>query len=213
MKKMEIGNAVVYCGDCREILSDLSFDGVLTDPPYGMAYETGWSSPWQGQIANDGDTTCRDTALQMIGEKPALVFGVRKMPPPPKTRMILVWDKGPALGMGALDLPWKPTYEEIYVLGKGFSGHRGGAVIYQPPVQSMAKNGRLHPNEKPVALLKTLLLKMPVETICDPFMGSGSTGVAAMEMGKKFVGIEVEPKYFDIACKRIEQAQQQLKLF
>lgn len=212
MEKVVIGNAELYLGDCRDILPGLSFDAVLTDPPYGMAHETGWASPWQGQIANDSDTGCRDTALALCGDKPMFVFGVRKMPIPAGTRMVLIWDKGPALGMGALDLPWKPSYEEIYVLGKGFAGHRDGAVIYQPPVQSMAKNGRLHPNEKPVQLLKKLLLKMPGNIVCDPFMGSGSTGVALVENQRKFVGIELERRYFDVACKRIEQAQLQQHL-
>jgi DNA modification methylase len=140
--------------------------------------------------------------------------------------MILTWDKGPALGMGALDLPWKPSYEElyelpppnepdsyeVYVLGKGYEGRRDGAVIYCPPVQSMAKNGREHPNEKPVTLLTKLLAKSPAGMVCDPFMGSGSTGVACAVVGRPFVGVEIEPAYFDIACRRIEDAQRQGRL-
>jgi hypothetical protein len=128
--------------------------------------------------------------------------------------MRLIWDKGPALGMGALDLPWKPSAEEIYVIGKGFVGPRDeGTVIYHPPVQSMACNGRRHPNEKPVGLLQRLLRKLPPGAIGDPFMGSGSTGEAAIKAGRQFIGCEEDPRYFDVACRRLEQAHRQADLF
>jgi DNA modification methylase len=128
--------------------------------------------------------------------------------------MVLTWDKGPALGMGALDLPWKPSSEEIYVIGHGWEGTRDeGAVIYCPPVQSMACNGRVHPNEKPVALMVRLIRKCPRNLILDPFMGSGTTGVAAVKLGRAFIGIEIEERYFSIACRRIEEALKQPDLF
>jgi len=126
----------------------------------------------------------------------------------------IFWDKGEALGMGALDLPWKPTVEEIYVIGKGFVGGRNwGSVIYHHPTQSTAKNGRLHPNEKPVGLLGRLLRWLPAGSVCDPFMGSASTGEAALAAHRKFVGIEVEQKYFDVACRRIERIERQAEMF
>ena len=213
-ERVVIGSAELWHGDCREVLPLLPRPGLLlTDPPYGVAHETGWSSPWQGQIANDATVGCRDEALAMCVDVPAYVFGSRKRPEPKGTRMVLVWDKGPALGMGALDLPWKPTYEEIYVVGRGFQGRRDGAVIYCPPVQSMAKNGREHPNEKPVKLLRMLLDKAPPGRVCDAFMGSGSTGVACVESSRDFVGIEIERRYFDIACERIARAQAQGRMF
>lgn len=212
-EQVVIGNATLYLGDCREILPSLDSCAVLTDPPYGVAHETGWTSPWQGQIANDRDTACRDEALRLCGDVPMIVFGSRKRPEPAGTRMVLIWDKGPALGMGALDLPWKPSYEEMYVIGKGFHGTRDGAVIYCPPVQSMAKNGRVHPNEKPVRLLKILLAKFPPGPVKDPFMGSGSTGVACADMGIPFIGIECDRKHFDMACERVQRAQNQGRLF
>tara|TARA_Y100000782_G_scaffold83145_1_gene90078 strand:- start:258 stop:695 length:438 start_codon:yes stop_codon:yes gene_type:complete len=135
------------------------------------------------------------------------------MPRPEGTRSVLIWDKGGALGMGALDIPWKPDHEEIYVIGKGFVGKRdSGSVLRCAPVQSTAKNGRVHPTQKPVMLLKKLCQKLP-GTILDPFMGSGSTGVACAQMGRRFVGIESEKAYFDIARKRIEDAYRQGDLF
>lgn len=211
----QIGLATVYLGDCREVIPGLSgYSVVLTDPPYGMAYQSGWATDalWAAgkRITGDKDTSARDGMLTLIGEVPALVFGSRKIPEPQSTRMVLTWDKGPALGMGALDLPWKPSSEEIYVIGRGFTGKRDESnVLYCPPVQSMAKNGRLHPNEKPVALLQKLLAKCPSGAVLDPFMGSGSTGVACMKMGREFIGVEIESEYFDIACRRLEDAQKQ----
>lgn len=214
-----IGPHRLILGDCREILPTLGKVGaVVTDPPFGIDYQSGHATVelWSGgkRIANDKDTSARDEALSLCGDVPMLVFGSRRSPAPAATRMFLTWDKGPALGMGALDLPWKPSSEEIYVIGKGFVGERDeGAVIYFPPVQSMAKNGRQHPNEKPVGLLQRLIRKLPAGIILDPFMGSGTTGVACAKMGRTFIGIEIEPKYFDIACRRIEAAMKQPDLF
>lgn len=208
----------LYLGDCREIVPLLKYDVVLTDPPYGQSYQSGWATDilWAAgrTITNDETTIARDGLLHLIGDVPALVFGSRKIPEPAHTRMILTWDQGPALGMGALDLPWKPSSQEIYVIGKGFNGPRDESnMLYYPPVQSMAKNGRLHPNEKPVGLLQRLLRKCPDGIVLDPFMGSGSTGEAALKAGRPFVGIEIESAYFDIACRRLEHLARQSDLF
>lgn len=217
MRVEVIGDATLYMGDCRDVIPTLTQPAVVvTDPPFGIDYQSGYATDelWQGgrTIVGDADARARDEALALLLGVPALVFGARRVPQPVGTRATLIWDKGPALGMGALDLPWKPSYEEIYVLGKGFHGKRDGAVIYCPPVQSMAKNGREHPNEKPVRLLSMLLDKSPTGMVLDPFMGSGSTGVACAHLGRSFVGVEVAPAYFDIACRRIEDAQRQGRL-
>lgn len=215
---VRIGDAELWLGDCLEILPTLGkVDAVVTDPPFGIDYRSGHRTDalWAGdRIISDETTAARDAALEMLASVPALVFGSWKAPRPAGTRMVLTWDKGPALGMGDLSLPWKPSTEEIYVLGAGFVGARDeGACLYCPPVQSMAKNGRLHPNEKPVALIERLLAKMPDGAVCDPFMGSGTTGVASVKLGRKFIGIEIEPRYFDIACRRIEAAYREPSMF
>ena len=208
----------IYLGDCREIIPSLAeVAAVVTDPPYGQGYTSGYATDelWAAgrKITNDHSTDARDEMLSLV-DAPALVFGSRKIPEPAATRMFLTWDKGPALGMGAIDLPWKPSSEEIYVIGKGFDGPRDESnVLYCPPVQSMAKNGRVHPNEKPIALLQRLIRKCPQGIILDPFMGSGSTGVASVKMGRPFIGIEIEPKYFEIARKRISEAVRQIDMF
>lgn len=221
-RKEVIGDCTLYLGDCMEIMPTLPpVAVVLTDPPYGIDYQSGHATDelWaEGRkIANDNDVTARDAFIAnwlATQATPILAFGSRRKPEPQGCRMVLVWDKGPALGMGALDLPWKPSSEEIYVIGKGFKGARDESnVLYCPPVQSMAKNGRQHPNQKPVDLLKRLLLKSPEGTVFDPFMGSGSTGVAAVQLGRQFIGVELMPAYFDIACERIRKAYAQPDMF
>lgn len=226
MSRIEtIGRATLFLGDCRDVdtlgsILNLRPCAVLSDPPFGISYKSGHATDalWAGgrSIANDENCEARDALARAFSHLPILMFGSRKVALPPHHRMTLTWDKGPALGMGDLRLPWKPTTEEIYAMGDAgaFVGSRDkGAVIYHPPVQSMAKNGRQHPNEKPVGLLRILLQSLPAGMICDPFMGSGSTGVACAREGRDFVGVEIDPAYFEIACKRIEDAQRQGDLF
>lgn len=214
-----IGGCRLLLADCLQAIPMVSgYAAILSDPPYGIDYKSGWATDelWsEDTIRNDEDTFVRDQALRLCeGSVPALIFGSRKRNPPPGTKMVLVWDKGGALGMGDLSLPWKPSSEEIYVLGSGFSGTRDCSnVIYHPPVQSMAKNGRLHPNEKPVGLLAKLMRKLPPGTILDPFMGSGSCGEACMKSGRGFIGIEDDETYFNIAIERLQKVARQGDLF
>lgn len=218
-RKEVIGDCTLYLGDCLQLLpSVLGYGAVLMDPPYGVDYRSGYATEelWsEGTIRNDQDTSARDAAISLCDRSvPMLVFGSRKREPPQGTKMVLVWDKGGALGMGDLSIPWKPSSEEIYVLGSGFVGTRDGSnVLYHPPVQSMAKNGRQHPNEKPVGLLLMLMRKLPHECILDPFMGSGSCGVACVKSGRPFIGIEEDETYFDKAVARISEAYRQPSLF
>lgn len=218
IETVKIGAATLYCGDALEILPGLpKNDGcMITDPPYGMDYQSGYATDalWSERfIKGDKTTLLRDFAIEWANGIPVLCFGTWKVERPASTKIVLVWDKGGALGMGDLSLPWKADHEEIYVIGKGFVGTRDcGSVLHHSPVQSMLKNGRQHPNEKPLALMHDLIRKTP-GLIRDPFMGSGSTGVAAIQAGRHFVGIEQDRHYFDIACRRIEQAFAQGRLF
>ena len=196
----------IYHGDCREILPHLpAFDLMLSDPPYGIDYKSGRDSDALARsIAGDESTELRDTVLRMH-KGPAIVFGTWKTPKPDGIKALLIWDTLGALGMGDLRMPWKPSHQEIYILGSGFRGKRTSDVIQHPPVQSMAKTGRVHPHEKPVGLLRHLLGKSPDGSVVDPFMGSGSTLVACKAEGRRAVGIEVEERYCEIAAKRLSQ--------
>lgn len=188
----------IYHGDCREILPTLKADVVVTDPPYGMAYRSGWSAR---EIQNDGDVSCRDDALR-LWPGPALVFGRWSKPRPENVLQRLVWDKGDWPGMGDLQMPWGPSDEELYVIGRGWVGKRGGTIIQAHRVTGNSR----HPNEKPIALMRHVLQWCPTEwRILDPFMGSGTTLVAAKLEGRKAIGIEIEEKYCEIAAKRLAQ--------
>jgi DNA modification methylase len=206
-----IGDATLYLGDCLEILPTLGkVDAVVTDPPYGVAWRKNNRAVFDAPpIAGDLDTFARDECIRLLSV-PGLYFGSWKVGRPGITRLVLIWDTKGALGMGAMDLPWKPSHQEIYVIGSGFSGHRGTDVLSYPPVHV---DQRLHPHEKPTSLLCDLITKCPEGTILDPFMGSGTTGVACANLGRKFIGIEIHEPFFNIACKRIKEAYRQPRLF
>jgi len=196
----------IYHGDCREIMPQVMEQAacIVTDPPYGIAYESGYEGSLPRSIAGDTDTSLRDWMVE-IWEGPALMFGTWKRPIPDKVRQVLIWDTKGALGMGALDLPWKPSHQQIYVIGTGFHGHRGTDVLQYAPVQSMASQGRTHPHEKPVALLKEVISKCPDGLILDPFMGTGSTLSAAKGLRRNAIGIEIEERYCEVAATRLQQ--------
>ena len=209
----------LYLGDCRDVLPRIATAGavMVTDPPYGLAHRSGYSAPLYGAVAEryqsasgnavdgDDDTSLRDEILSMWLPAPALIFGSHRAPFPSGYRTALVWDKGEASGMGDLSIPWKPSWEMIFVFGAGFVGNRTSGVIrgYVPPRVSM---GRCHPNEKPVDLMRQLILKCPpLCDVVDPFAGSGSTLRAAKDLGRRAIGIEIEERYCEIAVKRLAQ--------
>ena len=201
----------IYLGDCREILPSLpKVDLVLTDPPYGYSFASGWKSSHRGKvIANDHGTTTRDEALALCGDIPAAVFGSWRVPPPAKARTALVWDKGPASGMGDLSIPWKCSWEIVWICGAGWVGRRDEGVLRGHTVVTWETKGRVHINEKPLTLMVALAAKGPPGIIFDPFMGSGTTLVAAKTLGRRAIGIEIEERYCEIAKARIEAARHQ----
>lgn len=196
----------IYHGDCREIIPSLTADVLVTDPPYGLSYASGHEGPFKdSEIANDGTTEARDCILSLWGERPAIVFGTWKRTAPERAHTALVWDKGPASGMGDLSIPWKQSFELVFVCGGGFSGKRDEGVLSGHSVVTWASKGRLHPNEKPVSLMSCLISKCPGGVILDPFMGSGTTLRAAKDLGRRAIGIEIEERYCEIAAKRMAQ--------
>lgn len=204
-------HVTIYHGDCREVTAWLAADVLVTDPPYGIAYETGMdhragtNRDRVRSVAGDADSDLRDVALEMWGVRPAIIFGSWKVQRPSGTKALLTWHKGMNCGMGDLSIPWKPNTEEVYVLGSGFHGHRGSSVLdYQAPV-SQSSWGRLHPTEKPVELMRDLVGKCPDGVVADPFMGSGSTLRAAKDLGRHAIGIELDERYCEIAAKRCAQ--------
>lgn len=184
-------------------------DVLVTDPPYGMAYESNRNRNKKNvkvgrPVAGDKDATLRDAALEVWGDRPALVFGRWNIPRPSSTRARLIWDKR-VQGMGDVSLPWGPAEEEIYVLGRGFTGDRTGNVLSVQMLMSADRERPNHPTPKPVGLMELLIAKCPPGLIADPFAGSGATLVAAKNLGRKVVGVELEERYCEIIAKRCAQ--------
>ena len=205
----ECGTVTLYLGDCLEILPTLapgSVDAVVTDPPYGIAHEShGSRFVGHAQIAGD-DTT--ETAERIRAE--ALRLGaccvMHFSPYRPLTgfRNILAWIKGEHVGIGGDRATcWKRDFELIGVeRNKRLTGTRDSGVITGFPALLPPPSGHAH--EKPVGLMRMLISKIDAHDVIDPCLGSGSTGVAAVSMRRRFIGIELEPKYFAIAKRRIQ---------
>lgn len=201
----------LYHGDCLSEHRDwLDADVLVTDPPYGYSHKSGGgprgNASWKNaSIANDHDTSARDDVLAAWGNRPAIAFGSWKRPRPEKTKALLIWDKGGHQGQGDLSMPWKPNFEEIYILGDGFKGRRDSGVLlgFHAPASEAA--GRLHQHQKPTNLMESLIAKCPPGVIADPFAGSGSTVVAAKALGRNVVAVELAENHCETIAKRLSQ--------
>jgi len=209
----------LYHGDCLEITEWLAADVLVTDPPYGMSFISS-ASKYKGKsnaVAGDHSSAVRDVALDAWGSKPGLAFGTWRVNKPTGTRLTLTWDKGASPGMGDLTLPWGLSTEEIYVLGQwpaitpGGRVREGGrpsrfpSVLRIDTLNSQALDRPDHPTPKPVSLMQLLVEKCPAGTITDPFAGSGSTLLAARNLGRQSIGVEMEERYCEIIAKRLSQ--------
>lgn len=206
----------LYQGDCRVLLPLLALPDrtvVVTDPPYGIRHRTGrgasrdrMTAAWVGQEqAWDGQHGF-DVASELAQRFPVACFTKPGLPEPFNPRGRLVWDKGAGAGMGDLRFPWKPSWELVLVAGHGWQGKRDGAV-FQAGVQAHANKGRVHPTQKPVALLEHLIAKCPGHDVLDPFAGSGSTGVAAKRLGRRCILIEQDAHYCGVTVTRLSAVQ------
>jgi hypothetical protein len=140
-----------------------------------------------------------------------LGLGKRRRSPGPREHSS---GTNPAFGMGDLRFPWKGSWELIYVKGNTWRGRRDEGVLRGHIQVSWESHGRSHPHQKPVSLIEALLEKLPDGSlILDPFMGSGTTGVAALRLGHRFIGIELDLHHFTTACERISEAYKQPDMF
>lgn len=216
-----IGDATLYLGDCREVLPTLGkVDAVVTDPPYGIA----WSKPFikngnsraHDGIQNDSDTAARDAVLAWAKDTRALVFGSFQAPFPENTKQVLIWQKPGDAGLFGCVAGYRRDVEPIFLCGAWPKETVKRSSVLTAPAQfrghAAAETGG-HPHTKPVELLRQLIAPTEAAIILDPFMGSGTTGVAAINLGRKFIGIEIEPKYFDIACRRVEEEARRPDMF
>jgi site-specific DNA-methyltransferase (adenine-specific) len=200
----------LWHGDCREHRAWVNADILITDPPYGMALQSSRGGELGNlEIVGDHSLELRDWVLQQWGTgKPALVFGRWSEPHPIGTKTVLTWEKGNHTGMGDLNIPWSPTTEEIYVLGKWPVRdvvRRSAATIAVNAPMPGKSNGRRHPTEKPLLLMERLVQKCPYGIIADPFAGSGPTLVAASLLGRRAIGVELDERYCEVIARRLSQ--------
>ena len=204
----------LYHGDCREVLPDLPpMDLVLTDPPYGINYVSN-AGVGKGTkpITNDGarlSLRLYRSVFPLLKAEHILWFTRWDAWPDVWVEMgqwfpmrgMLIWDKGTP-GMGDLH-HWGLSYEMIASAGSGrISGGRDGSILRH---NGVPPGVRIHPTEKPVSLLSYLITKLEAQTVLDPFAGSGSTLVAAKQLGRHAIGVELEERYCEVIAKRLAQ--------
>jgi site-specific DNA-methyltransferase (adenine-specific)/modification methylase len=211
--------ATLYLGDCRDLFSKIRADAVITDPPYGIDFSHGGNDhsgmgggKWQTKFAGEkiiGDQVPFDPIPLLSVAPMVILWGANhyadKLPP---ISSWLVWDKRASShhtnDFADCELAWCSAGGVARMFRHHWDGMMRASEQGQP---------RVHPTQKPVALMKWCIVQEGSPTrIFDPYMGSGTTGVAAVEMGLEFIGCEIEQRYFDIACKRIANAQKQQRL-
>lgn len=226
MNPVIIGNATLYLGDCLQILPHLKragcVDAIVSDPPYGIGYVHGGSNSGITASINTkpiiGDDAPFDPApwLDLVSEtntrgRAILLWGASHF----KTRLpdggtFLCWDK--SCGQGGADsfvdaeFAWMNRKNARCIYRHFWKG------AFRSGEDNSAASSRSHPSQKPVELMRWCLETARIglgKTVLDPYMGSGSTGVACVTSGRKFIGVEIDPDYFEIACQRIEAAQRQ----
>jgi site-specific DNA-methyltransferase (adenine-specific)/modification methylase len=214
MKKEIIGKATLYLGDCLDILPTLDkVDAVVTDPPYGLKENANRvaSRTKLAQTIDYGsfDWDERPATREQIDScvsagQECVIFGGNYFHLPP-SRCWLVWDKENSGNFADAELAWTNIKGSVRLKRHMWNGM----------LRASERHQRVHPTQKPIVVLEWVInqFKKSPKTILDPFMGSGTTGVACMNLGREFIGIEIEPKYFEIACERIAQAQKQQRLF
>jgi site-specific DNA-methyltransferase (adenine-specific)/modification methylase len=227
VEKVNIGEAILYRADCMEVLPLIvKVDAVITDPPYGIGESSKKVKSRQrggnlGKLLGSKSTAMADQKdygdfdWDQKPPAPELIAALREMSdwqaffggnyfPLPPTSCWLVWDKlNGANDFADCELAWTNWPKAVRRLQWRWNG-----MIRQ------GNEERYHPTQKPLEVMKWVIDLCPkAGTVFDPFMGSGTTGVAAIQLGRKFIGIERDERYFEIACKRIEQAVAQGQLF
>ena len=196
-----IGDCLLLQGDCLEVMPHLpKANAVVTDPPYGLGKRM-QGGTWGAKDNNSGflcwDLETPDWLVESIGDTPAIVWGGNYLPFKP-SRCWLIWNKVNAV-------PTMADFEQAWT------------NLDRPSKRMDLPVGRVefgHPTQKPLALMEWCLGFLPdARTILDPFMGSGTTLVACAKLGRIGIGIELDPDYFAIACKRVEDAYKQADLF
>lgn len=215
--KRVVGKATLYCGDCDDIFESFGssitdIDAIVTDPPYGINRQISGHKVVDRLGAVTGDDAPFDPTPYMVGYR-NIFWGANHFSSrlPDASRWLLWLKHDPSLFGLRSTSPFELAWTDLEGAARAFRWIWDGSIK-----QGQGSNKEhQHPTEKPVELMEWCLSLLPDECqlICDPFMGSGTTGVACAKFGFDFIGIEIEEQYFNIACQRIEEAQRQGNLF
>lgn len=209
-------SVTLYHGDCREITDWLTADVLVTDPPYGIGWKRGSIRGDNGHsgIANDADTSARDAALVTWGKsRPGLVFG-SFYAAAPAHRQVLIYQSPPDCGLIGSTMGWRRDTSPVFVVGDWPRRSAAWSSLYAtvaPSVVSYAAaryrkdKGTGHPHTKPLDVMERLIEACPPGVIADTFAGSGSTLVAARNLGRKAIGVELDERYCETVARRLSQ--------
>jgi len=204
----------IWLGDCRDVLPLIGrVDAVVTDPPYGIGFEKGEGGRGKQRFRRSygpivGDDQPFDPSPWL--NWPCILWGANHYSSRLPHGRWLAWNK-----LGALE-PWDSFSDVEFAWQNTRAADRIFSLLWKGLIQGEKINSgeRSHPTQKPMALMRWCLGFLPdARVILDPFMGSGTTGVAAVKLGRKFIGVEIDPGYFDIARRRISDALKQPNLF
>jgi len=228
---LRVGRATLFNGDCSALMADLpKADVVIMDPPYGVGIKYG---PNYDDARKDYWDWFRDTLAGIRAYCPHVLFThrVAALRHIHDADWVSVWHKPGSFGARVGNSYVLPHWEPIFMYGIHGTGTKSAymadVISINPEKANAGISGMgrekwdaegfaAHPTPKPIALMKKLIsvaAPEPGMTVCDPFMGSGTTGVAAVQMGRNFIGCEIEPRHFASSCKRIEDAQRQGDFF
>ena len=199
IREERIGDCRLILGDCLEVMPLLGkVDAVVTDPPYGIGItKSNRLAVSRGMGGKSWDEVAPE--LSALPDAPSIIWGGNYFDLPP-ARCVLVWDKNNAgRDFADFEMAWT-NLDQV-----------ARRMILRPMNMD---GGKVHPTQKPIAVMQWCLGFLPnAETILDPFMGSGTTLIACAKLGRKGIGIELDPDYFEIACKRVQAAYDQPDLF
>lgn len=222
MRKEVIGRATLYLGDCLAVLPTLGpVDAVITDPPYGISYSPSgggkgaFGKPvykrFTGTDVVRGDDRPFDPSPFINLAPTVILWGANNYAPRlPVSACWLIWDKREAestLKFADCEMAWTSLPGQARIFRHLWNGVAKASEVGEP---------RVHPTQKPIALMQWCIkqAKLPTPSVIfDPFMGSGTAGIAAVKAGHEFIGVEIDEKHFATSCQRIENAQRQERLF
>lgn len=208
-RKEVIGDCTLYLGDATQI--DVGgFDSVVSDPPYGMEFQSNFRIEQHEKIANDASAAHLIWACNLVAPHSKYLFARwDNILDVPKPKSMVTWVKNNWSMGDLLHEHARQTEVAFFYPGESHSFPVGRPTDV---IEAPRTGNNFHPTEKPVMLMWAVV-RWTDGIVYDPFMGSGSTGVACSQLGRKFIGVEINDKYFDIACRRIEEAQKSPDMF